>query len=52
MIISKINTFKLEASKPKIASVIETKVATWLTELLRVQNISRLVVPEEGPPQG
>ena len=52
MIISKINTFKLEASKPKIARVIETKVATWLTELLRVQNFSRLVVPEEGPPQG
>ena len=50
MIISKINTFKLEASKPKIARVIETKVATWLPEFLK--DISRLVVPEEGPPQG
>ena len=52
MIISKINTFKLEASKPKIARVIETKVATWLPELLKLQNISRIVVPEGGPPQG
>ena len=51
-IIFKINTFKLEASKPKIARVIETKVATWLPELLKLQNISRIVVPEGGPPQG
>ena len=41
MIISKINTFKLEASKPKIARVIETKVATWLAELSKLRNISK-----------